>query len=95
MPDLTFNEFQRELRSKNIDGPTAYILTLVYERLGECIKQQDEMANVILMVTEQLQRFVTLRELDMKDINNIKKKVGMIGRTDGVDVHSVANEPEN
>ena len=95
MPELTFNEFQRELRKRNIEGPNAYMFTLLYERLGEAIKQTDEMASVILLLTEQVQAFATLRELDIKDIERIKARTGMIGKTPGVDVHSVANEPED
>jgi hypothetical protein len=95
MPDLTFNEFQRELRSKGIDGPNAYMFTLVYERLGECMKQTDETAKVVMLLAEQLQAFCSLRELDMKDMENVKKRIGMIGKTPGIDVHSVAREPDN
>jgi hypothetical protein len=91
---LTFNEFQRELQKRNIDGPNAYMFTLIYERLGECMQQQEEVAKAVLMFADQLQMFVNLRELDVRDVEAIKKKVGMIGRTPGVDVHSVANEPE-
>jgi hypothetical protein len=91
---LTFNEFQRELRNRGIDGPSAYMFTLIYERLSECLQNQEEITNVIVMLTEQMHAFVNLRELDARDMDVIKKKVGVIGKTSGVDVHSVANEPE-
>jgi len=91
---LTFNEFQRELTKRGIDGPIAYMFTLVYERLAESINNQEETAGAILMLTEQMQSFVNLREMDIRDVDAIKKKVGIIGKTPGVDVHSVANEPE-
>jgi len=91
---LTFNEFQRELRNRGVDGPNAYMFTLVYERLSECLQQQEEIAGAILMMTQQLQMFVNLREMDTRDMETVKRKIGMIGKTPGVDVHSVANEPE-
>ena len=91
---LTFNEFQRELQKRGVDGPSAYMLTLVYERLSECMQQQSEIVNSIVMLTDQMQAFVNLREFDAQDIDAIKKRVGIIGKTPGVDVHSVANEPE-
>jgi len=91
---LTFNEFQRELTKHGIDGPIAYMFTLVYERLAESINNQEEIANAILMLTEQMQSFVNLREMDMRDLELLKRRIGMVGKTPGVDVHSVANEPE-
>jgi len=91
---LTFNEFQRELQKRGVDGPNAYMFTLVYERLSECMQQQEEVTKAVLMFAEQLQMFINLRELDIRDVEAVKKKVGVVGRTPGVDVHSVANEPE-
>jgi intergrase/recombinase len=89
MPDLTFNEFQRELIKRNIEPNTAYMLTLLYERMGELIKQQDDTAKMLLLFAKNMQGLVVLNEQTQ---NNLKRLA--VGRkVDGVDVYSVAIDP--
>lgn len=84
----TFNEFQRELQKRGIDGRNAYMFTLVYERLIETEKLVNQAMTVISGFATLLQGFTALREEDMRAMQDLKRK------TDGVDVMSVANEPE-
>lgn len=90
----TYNEFQRELQRHNIEAPVAYMFTMMYEQMSEMGKQLDDMAKIVELFANQLQGFVTLREIDAKDLEVLKKRLGSYGKVDGVEVKSVANEPE-
>lgn len=94
--DLTFNEFQRELRKRNIEPHTAYMLTMLYERMGELTKQLDEMAGMLLTYANQLEGFVQLRVADQQFLRGIKRRLDGNGGSsvEGVGVESVANEPK-
>jgi len=88
---LSFNEFQRELRKRNIDPNTAFILTLLYERLAEVMKGQEETATVVLGMAQTMQGFVQLSEANNKKMQQLAR-----GQYEsGVDVMSVANDPED
>lgn len=89
---LTFNQFQRELQKRGIDPKVAYMLTLIYERLIQTDQTIDQMATLQTQFATMLQGFVNLREADVASINKIQKKIG--ARYDGVDVQSVAPDPE-
>lgn len=86
----TFNEFQRELQKRNISPENAYMFTLVYERLAQVMKAQEELAKAVTSIAGNLADFVTLREQDQAVLKRLAK--GMLEA--GVDVYSVANEPE-
>lgn len=87
---MTFNEFQRELRKRVNDPQVAYMFSLCFETITELNRQLDEMASLLLNLTEQQQRFVEFNE----HTQEILKKVERRGRPDGVEVHSVVNDPD-
>lgn len=91
----TFNQFVAELEKKGMDKHNAYFFTLLYERLIETEKVVMEGANVINLLAEQLQRFTTLREQDIEQIKHIRERMNELGKHDGIDIQSVANEPED
>lgn len=92
---LSFNEFQRELQKRGVDERNAYIFTLIYERLIETEKMVLDGMNLLNLFATQLQGFMQLREFDQKDMNTIQKRLQGFGKVDGVEVHSVAPDPED
>lgn len=88
---MQFNQFQKELRDRGIDPQSAYMFTLVYERLIETEKQLTMATNLIGALTESVQGFVRLNEVQQRDLRTFMRN----GRPDGIEVHSVANEPED
>lgn len=86
---MTFNEFQRELQKRGIKPAEAYMFTLVYERLIQVSREVEEGAKVVLSVVESLQNVVQLNDVMQRRLNQVAR--GMF--TDGIDVESVANDP--
>lgn len=84
---LSFNEFQRELRKRNIDGPIAVILTTMYEQIREQGEQLDQAAKLILELTNTVEGFVGLNEVMQGRVEQLSKRVA--GEVDGVDLSSV------
>lgn len=61
--DMTFhdfNSFQRVLRARNIEGPTAVILTELYVQLLECAKQVDQCATIMNSLADTMAKFTEL-----------------------------------
>lgn len=87
----TFNQFQKELRDKNIDPKVAYFLTLIYERLIETGGQLDEAAKLLLGMSQTMEEFVNLSEVQQREMRHFMRR----GRPDGIEIESVANEPED
>jgi len=90
----TFNEFQRELKKRDIPDNQAYVFTLLYERLSEVLQQQEEMAKLLLTYGDALAKMALMSQHDQKTLSTLAKRAGMVNKQDGVDVASVANEPE-
>lgn len=91
MTSLTFNEFQRELRKRDVPPHTAYMLTLLYERLAEVMKSQEELAKVSMELALNMSGLAHLNEINTKRMERLSRGL----REDGVDIASVANEPEH
>jgi len=90
MTSLTFNEFQRELRKKDIPPHVAFMLTLIYERLAEVMKSQEELARVCTGLAVNMSGLAELNEVNTKRMERLSRGL----REDGIDIASVANEPE-
>jgi hypothetical protein len=88
---MTFNEFQRELRAHGVEGPPAYFFTLLYERLIETENQLTLCARLVENMATSMQGFVQLNEVQQREMRQFIRG----GRPDGVEVASVANEPED
>lgn len=86
----TFNEFQRELQKRNITTENSYMFTLVYERLAHVAKAQEDLAKAMMVLAQSMQGLVVLREQDQAVLHRLSRGLS----EDGVDVRSVANEPE-
>jgi hypothetical protein len=87
---LTFNQFQKELRQMNVDGKTAYFLTMIYERLIDTENQLMTCARLVESMADSMQGFVELNEAQQREM----RKVLRGGRPDGIEVESVAIKPE-
>ena len=85
---MQFNEFNRRLEHCHVDQQTKYLLTHMFEVQVEFSKQLDSAASLITSLVETVQSFVALHE------DTRRKLKQMRGEVDGVEVHSVANEPE-
>jgi len=88
---MQFNEFQRRLNRCHVDQQTKYILTHMFEVQIEFSKQLDIAANLISALTEAVQNFVSLHEATQEKVRLLLRG----GIPDGVEVHSVRNEPED
>ncbi len=87
---LTFNQFQVELRQRGIKDQEAYMFTLIYERLIEVEDQLSTCASLLNSMAETMQNFASLSEHQQRQLRKFIRG----GRPDGVEVHSVAPEPE-
>ncbi len=87
---MQFNEFQRRLRDANLSPQAMFLFTHMFEVQVELSKQLDTAASLITALTETVSGFVALHESTQVKL----KKLMEFGRTEGVDVHSVVNDPE-
>jgi hypothetical protein len=88
---MPFNEFQRILNDRGIDERTAYVLTLIYEQISEMSQQMDDASKILLTMANTMQGLTGLHEATQARVRDI------IGRSKvfGVDLKSVANDPED
>lgn len=86
----TFNEFQRELNKRISDPQVAYMLTMLYERLGQVLQEHEEMAKMMVQFAEALAGFVQLNEIQKEHIMQIARRVGMAR---DAEVKSVVGDP--
>lgn len=84
---LDWNEFNKELQNRVSDPALRYILGMMYERILDLAKQQDEAADVLLSLAGTVQGMMGLSEMMDSKLEHLKKM--MQGDTDGVDVRSV------
>lgn len=68
----TFNEFQRELRSRGVEEPNAYIFTLIYERMIHMAKEIDDCAKATLALAETIQRVVQLHQVTLDKVEALR-----------------------
>lgn len=85
---VTFNQFQKELRDRNIDPQVAYMLSVIYEQHIEVLKQVDAMANVISSLADTVGNVVELHHTTQDRLQGLNKM--MTGSVDGV---TVSTEP--
>lgn len=87
---MQFNEFNRRLEKCHLDEDTKYLLTHLFEVQIEFSKQLDLAANISSGLATTLERVVALHG----DTQDKIKRLLRAGMADGVEVHSVRNEPE-
>jgi hypothetical protein len=74
---MNFNQFQKTLRDRGIDGPMAVILTMMYEQILENAKQLDACASVLIKVTDTVQNVVGLHEHLKAGIDDTRARLGI------------------
>jgi predicted HTH domain antitoxin len=87
---MEFNQFQKELRDRGIEGQTAYMMTLMYERIIDLSQQVVMASRLIDELATSLGNFVELHENTQRQLKTLMRH----GRPDGVEVHSVAYDPD-
>jgi hypothetical protein len=88
---MQFNEFQRRLHNCHLDRETKFLLTHMFEVQIEFSRQLDTAAGLIQALVGTVQNFAALHE----STQNKVKQLMEFGRVDGVEVHSVVNDPED
>lgn len=81
---MNWNEFNKELRNRNIDPQQAYMFGLIYERQLEMAKQIDLAAKAVLEISKVVEKVVSVNVTMRNHIEALEKS----GRVEGVDVHS-------
>jgi hypothetical protein len=87
---MSFNEFQRVLKDRGIDERTAYVMTMLYEQVSEMSGQMDGVSKILLDMANTMEGLTGLHEATQARIRDV---IGS-GKDFGVDIRSVANEPE-
>jgi len=85
---FTFNEFQRELRNRNIDGQTAFMFTVVYEQMRDQQKQLEAATKIVAEMAQNMALFIDAAASQERAIKKLQKEVR--GEDDGISVKSVA-----
>jgi hypothetical protein len=88
---MNFMEFNRRLNECHIDKHTRYLLTYLYEVNAELNRNVADATKALFALVEAVQNYATLNNQLLEDIKRLKRG----NMPDGVEVHSVANEPED
>lgn len=75
---MTFNEFQRLMIRHEIPENMQMVLAAMFERFGQMMNEHEQMAKTLVVIANNMQQFVTLREQDRTDILNIMRRVDMV-----------------
>lgn len=89
---MTFNEFQRELNKRNIDGHLAIVLTEMFAQQREVAEQLDQAVKIITALTETVANFAQLHEATTGRLRDLTQRVN--GEHSGIEVNSVAYRDE-
>jgi len=87
---MQFNEFTRRLESCHLDEETKYLLSHFYEVQSTFSKEMDKLMNICLNLANTLEGVTNLHGQTLEQVRAL-----MEGRSNGVDVHSVRNDPED
>lgn len=84
---LSFNEFQRELQKRGIDGHLAIILTEMYEQQRETAEQLTQTTSILVSLVDTVSNFVSLNDAMNGRLQELQKRVS--GEAEGVSLSSV------
>ena len=88
---MQFNEFQRMLRESHLSEKAQYVLTHMFEVQVEFAKSLDLTLGLMEQLTDKMQDVTNINQEMIDKVRELQRR----GMPDGVDVHSVRNEPEN
>ena len=80
-------EFNRELQNRVSDPGVRYCLGIVYERLLDIAKQQDQVGNICLSMAKTMDGFVQLNEVLESQLRDLRKTIS--GERSGIELRSV------
>ena len=84
---MDWNTFNKELQNRVSDGGVRYILGIIYERLLDVSKQNDQNAEVLLAMTEVVNNVVGYNEIIDARVQDLRKAIR--GVSEGVELESV------
>jgi hypothetical protein len=87
---MQFNEFNRRLHHCHLDKETKYLLTHMFEVQVEFSRAIDTMTTLMGQLVEKMQRVTIINDDLISKIKELQRR----GMVDGVEVHSVKNEPD-
>lgn len=87
---MSFNEFQRELQKRQIPENVAYMMSTMFEQMVELSKQGDMAAKIMLEMAKTMENLTVLSNDTHRKVFEFVKERSV----SGVEVGSVANEPE-
>lgn len=70
-----FQSFQRFLRNRNIDGPTAVVLTEMYVQQLDLAKQLDQCANILTSLVQTVANFTELHDATQGRVAELHKMI--------------------
>lgn len=90
---LTFNQFQKELQKRGIEGHLAIVLTTMYEQVLEMGKQVDMCANTIASLADTVGNVVELHHVTQTRLGDLKQRMEGSVHSEELDGISLRDEP--
>jgi hypothetical protein len=88
---MQFNEFQRMLKDSHLSEKAQYLLSYMFEVQVEFSKSLDLALVLMEQLADKMQDVTHINSEILEQVRELKRR----GMPDGVEVHSVRNEPEN
>lgn len=88
---MTFNEFNRRLEKCHLDQDTKYLLAHMFEVQVEFSKHLDIATVLLTQLVDKVQSVVDVNDTLIVKLRELQRR----GMTEGVEVHSVRNEPDD
>lgn len=88
---MQFNEFQRRLEKAHLSNDAMYLLSHMFEVQVEFSKALDLTLALMSQLADKMQHVTHINSEMFERIKELQRR----GMSDGVEVHSVRNEPEN
>jgi hypothetical protein len=88
---MQFNEFQRMLKDAHLSEKAQYLLSYMFEVQVEFSKSLDLVLSLMEQMTDKMQSVTHINSEILEQMRELRRR----GMPDGVEVHSVKNEPED
>ena len=88
---MQFNEFQRRLEKAHLSHDAMYLLSHMFEVQVEFSKALDLTLGLMEQLADKVKTVTHINDELFQRIKELQRR----GMPDGVEVHSVRNEPEN
>ena len=88
---MQFNEFMRRLDKTHLDRETKFLLIHMFEVQVEFSKYLDIMTDLVSKLADRVHVVADVGAETRNQVRELKRR----GMADGIDVHSVVNDPED